>query len=96
MTAKRRPIALTRKELYQRVWSEPLAAVAKELGLSGGALAKICNRLLVPYPPRGYWSRSKLARQLSDRSCLHYPINSIIASHLVAIRPPPRGVLVLG
>ncbi len=48
-------IALTRKELYARVWSKPLTAVAKEVGLSSNALAKICNRLLVPYPTRGYW-----------------------------------------
>jgi AcrR family transcriptional regulator len=48
-------IALTRKELYGRVWSKPLTVVAKEVGLSSNALAKICNRLLVPYPTRGYW-----------------------------------------
>ncbi len=52
---RRPPIALSRKELYQRVWSEPLGAVARDVGLSGSALAKICNRLLVPYPTRGYW-----------------------------------------
>lgn len=51
----RQPIALSRKELYRRVWSEPLTAVAKDVGLSSNALAKICNRLLVPYPARGYW-----------------------------------------
>jgi len=47
----------TREALYQRVWAEPLTAVAKDVGLSGNALAKICNRLLVPYPPRGYWAK---------------------------------------
>lgn len=51
----RTPIALSRKELYRRVWSEPLGTVARGVGLSGSALAKICNRLLVPYPTRGYW-----------------------------------------
>jgi AcrR family transcriptional regulator len=34
-----------------------MAAVASELGLSGNALTKICNRLLVPYPPRGHWMK---------------------------------------
>lgn len=51
----RTSIALSRKELYRRVWSEPLGVVARDVGLSGSALAKICNRLLVPYPTRGYW-----------------------------------------
>jgi AcrR family transcriptional regulator len=56
--APRRPSAeFTREELYERVWSEPLSAVAANLGLSGNALAKICNRLLVPYPSRGHWAR---------------------------------------
>jgi len=54
---KRPSIALTREELYRRVWSEPISAIAVQLGVSGNALAKICNRLLVPYPPRGYWSK---------------------------------------
>jgi AcrR family transcriptional regulator len=39
------------------VWSKPLSVVAKEVDLSSNALAKICSRLLVPYPPRGYWAR---------------------------------------
>ena len=61
--AARRPIALSRKELYERVWSQPLSIVAKELGVSGNALAKICNRLMVPYPPRGHWLRATAGRR---------------------------------
>jgi len=59
----RSPIAWTRKELYQRVWAEPLSVVAKDVGLSGNALAKICNRLLVPYPPRGYWVKANAGKK---------------------------------
>jgi AcrR family transcriptional regulator len=54
---KRRPVELSREELYRRVWSEPITTVAAKLGLSGNALAKICNRLLVPYPSRGHWAK---------------------------------------
>lgn len=53
----RRNTALSRKDLYRRVWAEPLRVVAGELGLTGSALAKICDRLLVPYPRRGYWMK---------------------------------------
>jgi AcrR family transcriptional regulator len=49
--------ALTREELYRRIWSKPMSAVASDLGLTANALAKICNRLLVPYPPRGHWMK---------------------------------------
>jgi AcrR family transcriptional regulator len=68
-TKSRRPIALTRKQLYQRVWSKPLSAVAREVGLSPNALAKICNRLLVPYPSRGHWTKSR-PRQAAARPTL--------------------------
>jgi AcrR family transcriptional regulator len=50
-------IVLSRRELYQRVWAKSISVVAKELGLSSNALAKICNRLLVPYPTRGDWNK---------------------------------------
>lgn len=56
--SRKSPITLTRKELYRRVWLKPISAVAEEFGLSANALTKICNRLLVPCPPRGYWSKT--------------------------------------
>ena len=61
-TKRRKPLNLTRDQLYHRVWSEPLTSVAKSVGLSSNALAKICNRLLVPYPPRGYWSKKQVGK----------------------------------
>lgn len=47
---------ITRQELYELVWSQPLNRLAQDLGISGNALAKICDRMLVPHPSRGYWS----------------------------------------
>jgi AcrR family transcriptional regulator len=61
----RSPINLTRAQLYRRVWSEPIATVAATLGISGNAVTRICNRLLVPYPPRGYWARKRSGHALA-------------------------------
>ena len=47
---------ITRQELYDLVWSQPLKHLAQDLSISGNALAKICDRMLVPHPSRGYWS----------------------------------------
>src|ERR1051325_5408239 len=60
--SKRSPINLTRTQLYRRVWSEPISSVAATLGISGNAVTRICNRLLVPYPPRGYWAKKRGGR----------------------------------
>jgi AcrR family transcriptional regulator len=38
------------------------------VGVSSNALAKICNRLLVPYPPRGYWAKKNVGREPSKPS----------------------------
>ena len=56
---------LSRRELYQRVWSKSISVVAKELGLSSNALAKICNRLLVPYPSRGDWNKISAGKRVT-------------------------------
>lgn len=55
--------SFTRNEIYELVWDQPLKNVADEMQLSANGLAKICDRLLIPYPPRGYWRRDKSERE---------------------------------
>ena len=50
-------ITLTRQQLYDRAWTTPLDALAKELGLSGRGLGKVCERHDIPVPPRGWWAK---------------------------------------
>lgn len=45
---------LTREQFHELVWSTPMTTLAKEFGLSGVALHKICRRHDVPTPPRGW------------------------------------------
>ena len=48
------PIVISRKDLYERVWAEPIQKLSKEYGLSDVGLAKVCRRYNIPIPPRGY------------------------------------------
>ena len=48
---------ITRKQLYEKVWSTPMTAISKEYGLSDVGMAKLCKRHNIPRPPRGYWAR---------------------------------------
>ncbi|WP_318886471.1 hypothetical protein [Sinorhizobium meliloti] len=48
---------LSREELFALVWQKPTQEVAKELGVSDVAVGKLCARLQVPKPPRGYWAK---------------------------------------
>lgn len=49
-------IIITRKELYQMVWSEPITRLAQKFGFSDVWLARICRNNKIPRPPRGYWA----------------------------------------
>lgn len=57
-------ITLTREQLYERVWSQPTIKIAAELGLSDVAVKKMCRRMNVPTPPRGYWARLTAGQKL--------------------------------
>jgi hypothetical protein len=57
---------VSREKLYEEVWDEPMTKVALRYKVSGSFLARICIRLNVPRPPRGYWAmlaaRKKIPR----------------------------------
>ncbi len=52
-----REIRLDRERLFELVWSRPVSKIAEEWGMSGTSLAKVCRRLKIPVPTRGYWAR---------------------------------------
>ena len=52
-------IKFTREELYDLVWSEPMSRLAKKYNLSNNGLKKRCKKMMIPYPPVGYWSKIK-------------------------------------
>ena|GEM_PF-404614 len=57
-----RGISITRQELHVLVWEEPLAVVAVRFGLSANGIAKVCDRMGIPRPPRGHWTRPASGR----------------------------------
>lgn len=48
---------ISREQLYELVWTTPIARLAPRYGLSDVGMAKLCDRHKVPRPPRGYWAR---------------------------------------
>jgi hypothetical protein len=58
-------IVYRRDELYEQVWSKPMREVAKRHGVSDVALAKICRKLGVPLPGRGYWAKKAAGHQMT-------------------------------
>src|SRR5450631_3992615 len=83
-------ITLTRQELYDMVWSEPMSSLAKNFAISDVALAKRCRIVDVPIPYRGYWAR-KAAGQKPAQTPLPKYRRSIAAnkSQETPSRPAP-------
>lgn len=50
---------VSREDLYNQVWSEPVIKAAEKYGITGTALSKICRKLNVPLPPVGYWQKKQ-------------------------------------
>ena len=58
-------ITIKRLELYESVWSTPMQRLAKNYNLSDRGLAKICARMEIPVPPRGWWRKLETGRKLA-------------------------------
>jgi len=53
---------ITRKELYEFIWKEPVTIVAEKLGVPAPILRKYCHQLNIPTPSSGYWSKLKFGK----------------------------------
>jgi hypothetical protein len=87
-----RSMQFTRRELYDLVWSKPLATLAEEFGISDVGLAKICDRHRVPTPQRGYWAKVAAGQKVKKTyfAELNDPIlDSVEISATVSSLPEP-------
>lgn len=55
---------MDRAELFERVWSLPVSKLAEKWGITGTGLKKVCRRVQIPVPPRGYWAKLKAGHRL--------------------------------
>ena len=58
-------IVLSRKELYDLVWSQPILTLSKKYDITGSGLRKICVKMNVPLPKAGHWQRIQHKKPVS-------------------------------
>jgi hypothetical protein len=79
--------AMTRRELYDLVWSRPMREAARELGISDVGLNKVCVRHRVPVLRPGAGSRPfdqtqpTLKREAALSSLAGCNLESLLSSH---------------
>lgn len=59
---------MTRKELYNLVWSQAIHKLSTTFGISDVGLAKLCARHNIPTPPRGYWAKKQAGKSVRRES----------------------------
>lgn len=74
---------LTRKELYELIWSKPMTTVAKDFGVSDVWISKICKEADIPRPPVGYWQKLDAGKNIARKPL---PPPKLLASDLVYIK----------
>jgi len=78
---------LSRQELYDLAWSEPMKKLAPKFGLSDVAVAKICCRADLPVPERGYWAQLRAEKMVMKRPL---PSRGLGMSDMVSIGGNPH------
>ncbi|MCR6641702.1 MAG: hypothetical protein NVV82_22600 [Sporocytophaga sp.] len=58
-------IIITRKELYDLVWAEPVSAILKTYFLTDAEFRKICSKMKIPLPKFGYWQKNRAGKKVS-------------------------------
>jgi hypothetical protein len=56
-----------REELYEKVWRLPVRLAAREYGVSDVTIAKVCRKLRIAVPGRGYWAKKAANRPVEPR-----------------------------
>lgn len=64
--------SVTRAELYERIWTQPVVQIAKEYGLSDVGLRKKCKKFKIPLPPLGYWQKKQFGKPILERPPLPF------------------------
>ena len=78
----RQRIALTRKDLYEQVWSQPIVHIASRFGMSGRGLGKLCARYRIPVPPRGWWAKKQHGHRVRQT-----PLPEVTAKEQIVFEP---------
>ena len=59
-------LTLSRKELYDLVWSESMLSLSRKYNISDVGLRKICIRMNIPTPENGHWKKIQFGKKVKQ------------------------------
>ena len=81
-----------RVELYNQVWNQPLVKLANEYGISDVRIGKVCRKLKVAHPGRGYWAKRSVGQAVEQVPLPEFkdpPVVRRVKSKARLRKPPP-------
>ncbi|GAA4466901.1 hypothetical protein GCM10023093_21780 [Nemorincola caseinilytica] len=58
-------VTISRKDLYDLVWKEPMKTLARKYNVSDAGLRNICNNMSIPFPKAGHWEKIKWGKPVT-------------------------------
>src|SRR5579872_3189343 len=55
-----------RNDLYTEIWEQPMVRIAAKYGISAVMLGKVCRKLQIPVPGRGYWVKKEFGKPVEQ------------------------------
>jgi hypothetical protein len=56
---------ITRKELHELVWTQPMTKACKQFGISDVGIRKACKKHNIPTPAAGYWTKVQCGKKVT-------------------------------
>jgi hypothetical protein len=78
-------MTITRRELFDRVWSKPMTTNAAELGTTTSALSSLARRLGLPLPRAGHWMKKDVGKAPPTPE---YLVDPAVEDELHRVAPP--------
>ncbi|MGA8136845.1 MAG: hypothetical protein WCA48_22215 [Pseudomonas gingeri] len=78
-----------RAQLLDEIWSESMVQVAPRYNLSDVGLKKLCARLQIATPPRGYWAKVKAGKRVHPRPKLREYVGHPGYLYRPTVQPTP-------
>src|SRR5438093_821856 len=63
-------VELTRKQIYELVWSQSMVSLSKLYAISDNGLRKICKRMNIPLPGNGHWVKMQFGKRVKIKPLL--------------------------
>lgn len=79
----------SREQLYREVWQNTFTALSKQYSLDATSIRKTCERLHIPFPPVGYWSKVTFGKSIKIPELPEWPYCKLQPKKQIKLKQTP-------